>query len=247
VNKLHASRAVAVYNGAVEDLNAEELAQLRESAEAYNAQLADNHTSFNLTDEQEAEYKSQLSLSNTSVMATLEISELGVSLPIYHGTEDTVLQVGIGHLAGSSLPVGGASTHTVLMGHRGLPSARLLTDLDKMRVGDTFCVTTLGEKLWYEVDQILIVEPNDTSALGIVEGEDLCTLVTCTPYGVNSHRLLVRGHRVDDPNSGTMLTADAYTIDPVIVASIMAIPVLLVCVIVAATKGQKRRQSKRKK
>jgi sortase A len=186
-------------------------------------------------------YSQLLCVPDTNVMATLEIPSINVNLPIYHGTTESSLQIGIGHLAGSSLPIGGASTHTVLMGHRGLPSAKLLTELDKLKVGDEFCVTALGEEAWYQVDQILIVEPTDTSALAIEEGKDLCTLVTCTPYGVNSHRLLVRGHRVEAPNESLLVTSDAFRIDAVMVASILAIPVLLICIVVVFVRTYNQR------
>lgn len=146
------------------------------------------------------------------------------------GTEESVLQVAAGHLEWSSLPVGGASSHCVLSGHRGLPSAKLFTDLDKLVVGDVFMIRVLNEVLTYEVDQILIVEPQDTEALGITKGEDYCTLVTCTPYGINTHRLLVRGHRIDNLSGDNTIhvTSDAVQIEPLLVASIMAIPVLVI-------------------
>jgi sortase A len=166
-------------------------------------------------------------------MGYIEIPEIDVSLPIYHGTEDPVLQVAIGHLEWSSLPVGGESTHCVLSGHRGLPSAKLFTDLDKLREGDTFLLRVLDEILTYEVDQILIVEPQDTAALEIVEGEDYCTLVTCTPYGINTHRLLVRGHRIDNIEEvkTVRVTADAVQLEPMLVAPVVAVPMLLILLI----------------
>lgn len=166
-------------------------------------------------------------------MGYIEIESLGVSLPIYHGTDDAVLQIGVGHLDWTSLPVGGEGTHCVISGHRGLPSAKLFTNLDKMSVGDTFVLRVLDEVLTYEVDQILIVEPDDTEALQIEQGKDLCTLVTCTPYGINTHRLLVRGHRVENAIASRLahVTSDAVQIEPLIIASIIAVPLLLLLLI----------------
>ena len=160
----------------------------------------------------------------------------------YHGTGEDVLAVGIGHMAGSSLPVGGESTHCCLSGHRGLPSAKLFTDLDKLVVGDTFMLKVLDEVLTYEVDQILIVLPEEMEALEISEGQDLCTLVTCTPYGINSHRLLVRGHRVETKaETAVRVSGDAVQIDPVVVAPVVAVPMILILLVfllaVPARKG----------
>ncbi|MGN1003486.1 MAG: class C sortase, partial [Oscillospiraceae bacterium] len=163
----------------------------------------------------------------------IEIPEIKCSLPIYHGTDESVLQIAVGHIDWTSLPAGGESTHCVLSGHRGLPSAKLFTNLDQLVEGDIFMLRILDETLTYEVDQILIVEPNDVDALQIVEGEDLCTLVTCTPYGINTHRLLVRGHRIENQEEAktVRVTADALQIEPLIVAPIVAIPMLLVLLI----------------
>jgi sortase A len=164
-------------------------------------------------------------------------------LPIYHGTDDSVLQIAVGHLDWSSLPVGGTSTHCVLSGHRGLPSAKLFTNLDKLREGDTFVLRVLDEVLTYEVDQILIVEPDDIDALKIIEGEDLCTLVTCTPYGINSHRLLVRGHRVENQSETIRITSDAIQIEPLIVAPIVALPILLVLFVLLLVSNPKKKST----
>ena len=175
-------------------------------------------------------------------MGYIEITKIKVSLPIYHGTDDVVLQQAIGHLEWTSLPVGGEGTHCVLSGHRGLPSAKLFTNLDKLTVGDTFMLRVLNEVLTYEVDQILIVEPKDTEALQIVDGKDYCTLVTCTPYGINTHRLLVRGHRIanaDDANTA-FITADATQVEPILVAPMLAIPVLLVLVVILLIPKKKK-------
>lgn len=176
----------------------------------------------------------------------VEIPSIDVSLPIYHGTSEEVLQVAVGHIEGASLPVGGESTHCVISGHRGLPSARLFTDLDQLSEGDIFTLRVLDETLTYEVDQIHVVEPDDITQLEIVEGEDLCTLVTCTPYGVNSHRLLVRGHRVENREDGVMrIIADAMQIDPRFVAPVIGAPILLAALLVMILRPLRRRKRKR--
>ena len=193
-----------------------------------------------LTDEEREDYNSQLDIDGSGVMGYIEIPTIKVSLPIYHGTSDDVLQVAVGHLEWSSLPVGGESTHCVLSGHRGLPSAKLFTNLDQLTEGDLFVIRTLDEVLTYEVDRILIVLPSELQALAAEEGKDLCTLVTCTPYGVNSHRMLVRGHRVDNQSEAVRLTADAIRIDPLLVAPIAAIPLLLALLLLLAAAPKKK-------
>lgn len=176
------------------------------------------------------------------------IPTINVSLPIYHGTDESVLQVAIGHLEWTSVPVGGISTHCVVSGHRGLPSARLFTDLDKLVLGDLFMIHTLDETLTYEVDQILIVEPTDTEALLIQEGKDLFTLVTCTPYGVNSHRILVRGHRVENLGETQVVrvTADAMIVEKMVVMPFVVAPILLVMLVALLISAgiSKRRKKK---
>jgi sortase A len=180
----------------VESMSEDDYTAVLKEAQAYNKALLTKTDRWTMTDEEIEEYNNTLNPFEIGVIGYLQIPKIDVALPIYHGTDESVLQIGVGHLAGSSLPVGGESTHAVLSGHRGMPSSTLFTNLDKMEVGDTFLVKVLGETLTYEVDQIKVVEPDDVSELKIVEGEDLCTLVTCTPYGINSHRLLVRGHRI---------------------------------------------------
>ena len=232
-NSLHQTRAIATYAEEVANLNQDQYDEIWAAAESYNASLTDRVNAYQLSDAQKEEYQQLLNVSGLGIMGYIEIPEIDVSLPIYHGTEDPVLQVAIGHLEWSSLPVGGESTHCVLSGHRGLPSAKLFTDLDKLREGDTFLLRVLDEILTYEVDQILIVEPQDTAALEIVEGQDYCTLVTCTPYGINTHRLLVRGHRIDNIEEvkTVRVTADAVQIEPMLVAPVVAIPMLLILLI----------------
>lgn len=228
-NSMHQSRAIMEYVEEVAELDDEQYEQLWADAENYNRSLVGKTDRYHLSKEEQKEYESLLSVSESGIIGYVEIPSIGCSLPIYHGIDETVLQIAVGHLAGTSLPTGGEGTHCVLSGHRGLPSARLFTDLDKLAVGDTFFLRVLDETLTYEVDQILIVEPQEVGALDIVEGEDYCTLVTCTPYGINTHRLLVRGHRVENTAlaGNVRVTADAMQIDPVIVASLVAVPILI--------------------
>lgn len=243
-NSLHQSRAISNYTDAVVALDNEDYDRILESARNYNQNLAKNGTTWNLTEEQEKEYEKQLCVDDTGIMSYIEIPSIDCSLPIYHGTDDAILQTAIGHIPGSSLPVGGKSTHCVLSGHRGLPSAKLFTDLDQLKEGDTFLLRTLDETLTYQVDQILIVEPNELEALQIEEGEDHCTLVTCTPYGVNSHRLLVRGHRIANQSdaSSIRVTADAVQIDPILVAPVVGVPILVILLIGLLARTRKKRE-----
>ena len=242
-NSMHQTRAIASYAETVSQLDTAQYDEMWKAAQDYNRSLAQRETAFALTDEQKAAYESLLDVSGRGVMGYIEIPEIDCSLPIYHGTEESVLQVAVGHLEWSNLPVGGEGTHCVLSGHRGLPSAKLFTNLDKLAVGDTFLLRVLDEVLTYEVDQILIVEPEQVDALGIVPGEDYCTLVTCTPYGINTHRLLVRGHRVENtPEAARMhVTADAKQFDPLLVAPVLAIPVLLLLLMILLVPKRRRK------
>ena len=241
-NSMHQTRAIASYAETVSQLDTAQYDEMWKAAQDYNRSLAQRETAFALTDEQKAAYESLLDVSGLGVMGYIEIPEIDCSLPIYHGTEESVLQVAVGHLEWSSLPVGGEGTHCVLSGHRGLPSAKLFTNLDKLAVGDTFLLRVLDEVLTYEVDQILIVEPEQVDALGIVPGEDYCTLVTCTPYGINTHRLLVRGHRVENtPEAARMHVTDATQFDPLLVAPVLAIPVLLLLLMILLVPKQRRK------
>lgn len=240
-NSFHQTRAIATYTEQVVDLDDDEYEQIWQAAVEYNSKLLEYNSSFYLSDEMKEAYQQLLNIGNNGVIGYVKIPAINCELPIYHGTEDVVLQIATGHLEWSSLPVGGKSTHCVISGHRGLPSAELFTDLDKLVEGDTFTLNVLDEVLTYEVDQILIVEPNELDALKIVEGEDYCTLITCTPYGINSHRLLVRGHRIANINdSSQRVTADARQIEPVIVAPIVAVPILFLLLIVLLIKYRKR-------
>ena len=229
INTSSASKAIMSYDEEVLKLEKQKYDEMWAEANEYNSSLIGRENEYLLSDEQQAQYNSLLDLTGTGIMGYIEIPNIRCSIPIYHGTAETILQIAIGHLEWSSLPTGGENTHCVLSGHRGLPSARLFSDLDKIVEGDTFMLRILDEVLTYEVDQILIVEPNDMDALQMVPGQDLCTLVTCTPYGINSHRLLVRGHRIDNIPEAKIVhvTADATQIEPMIVAPIVAIPMLL--------------------
>lgn len=230
-NAHHATRAIANYTEQAARLDDTEYERILEAAREYNAALSGDVT---LTEEQSTQYEQLLDIGGTGIMGYIEIASLGISLPIYHGTSEPVLQVGVGHLEWTSLPVGGESTHCVLSGHRGLPSAKLLSDIDQMVVGDRFVIRVLKEKLTYEVDQIRIVLPHETEELKIAPGKDYCTLVTCTPYGINSHRLLVRGHRVESEKDqlDVHVVANSTQVQPYLVAIVVAVPLLLVMLLI---------------
>jgi len=243
-NSMHQSRAIAIYNEAVSSIDDSAYAEMKLAAEAYNAELAAKPTNWTLSEEELMAYNSLLDITGTGVMGCIEVPKLHINLPIYHTTSDTVLQVAIGHLPGSSLPVGGLGTHTVLSGHRGLPSAKLFTDLDQLQPGDTFTLNVLGDILTYQVDQIRIVLPYELDELGIEEGQDYCTLVTCTPYGINTHRLLVRGIRIETPKEAIRISEDAVRIEPLVLAPIVAAPILLVLFIGLLVSTGKRKKKK---
>ena len=233
-NSYRQSKVVSDYAENVSHLDNEEYQRILNDARAYNeAVAAYGGGAMTLSDEQRADYLRQLDVDGSGIMGYIDIQKIRCTLPIYHGTDDGVLQIAIGHIEGSSLPVGGESTHCVLSGHRGLPSARLFTDIDQLVEGDTFLIRTLDEVLTYEVDQIRIVLPREVGDLCVEPGKDLCTLVTCTPYGVNTHRLLVRGHRVDTKPGTLAITAEAFQIRPVVVMPAIAIPLLLLLLIAA--------------
>ncbi len=196
-NRRVQSRAVASYNASVANLSEEDYSEYLEGARAYNEALKRVGSAVALSDPDIIEgYEETLNFDRTGIIGTITIDKIDVNLPIYHGTSDSVLTVGAGHLQGTSLPIGGKGNHTVISAHRGLPRAKLFTNLDKMEVGDTFVLHVMNDSLWYEVDQINTVLPSEMEDIYLHEGEDLCTLMTCTPYGINTHRLLVRGHRI---------------------------------------------------
>lgn len=251
-NSQHQTQAVVDYAERIEKMDdSEKLAEI-DRAREYNLGLVDNGRRFSPNKEEKEIYNSILSVDDNGMMGYITIPELRLKLAIYHGVDESVLQVGIGHIEGSSLPVGGDSTHCVISGHRGLPSAKLFTDIDKLVVGDVFMLHVYDEMLTYEIDQILIVEPEDYSALAIEEGKDYCTLVTCTPYGINTHRLLVRGHRVENKViEGTRVTSDAIKVNKYLVIAGLSLLLLFVyylfVLIVRLYKKKRHEDYERKK
>ncbi len=242
-NSYHQSKAISSYSESVANLDDGKQAEMMAAAKKHNEDLFNSRRDPRLTDDQMAKYNATLNVTGTGIMGYIEIPTIDVSLPVYHGTSDAVLQVAVGHIEWSSLPVGGINTHCVVSGHRGLPSAKLFTNLDKLVEGDLFFIHILGDMITYEVDRILIVEPQEVASLGVVAGEDLCTLVTCTPYGINSHRLLVRGHRVANPEEAPKynIIAEATQIKPLIIAPIIAMPMLLILLLFVMIKYRKKK------
>lgn len=247
-NTLHASRAVATYVDAVQNMGEDKRREMLQKAIDYNKSLTSDNQRLTISSARRQEYESILDVDGNGMIGYIEIPNVNITLPVYHGTNDDVLQIAVGHLDWTSLPVGGTSTHCVLSGHRGLPSAKLFTNLDQVKEGDTFVIRVLDEILTYEVDQIRIVEPADVDDLMIENGKDYCTLVTCTPYGVNSHRLLVRGHRVENESESIRVTSEAIQIEPLIVAPAIAIPTLIIIfVLLIASSNKKKRKQKSQK
>lgn len=257
-NSLHQTRAIMGYAERVAELTNEEYEQVWNAALDYNQRLLDKPNRWAIDTDCLDDYETQLNVDATGNMGYISIPKIDVNLPVYHGTSDMVLQSSIGHITGTSLPAGSAHTdpedwlkpdfasHCVLSGHRGLPSARLFSDLDAMEVGDLFYLTILDQTLTYRVDRITVIEPEDMTELEIVPGKDLCTLMTCTPYGINTHRLLVRGSRVENEKNylEVRVTADAIRIDPVYVAPFIAVPVLVLMAlwVVLMTSGKRKRK-----
>lgn len=240
-NSFHQSKAIAGYIETVSNMDDEEYEKVLKSAAEYNKNI--KRTSiWSLSDSEKKNYNEQLNISGNGIMGYIEIPTINCALPIYHGTSDSVLQVATGHIEGSSLPVGGEGSHCVISGHRGLPSAKLFTNLDELIEGDLFHLCILDEIYSYEVDQIRIVDPEDVTELRIEKGKDLCTLVTCTPYGVNSHRLLVRGHRVENISySALKVSADATQINDLIVSVAVSVPILFFCFVWILIRHRRRR------
>lgn len=242
-NTKHESQAVAGYIKHVANMSRAENEQMLDKARAYNKTLIGRGSDrFEMTNEEQEEYDSLLDVTGTGIMGYVDIPKINIKLPIYHGVDESVLQVAIGHIPGSSLPVGGKGTHTVISGHRGLPSARLFTDIDKLSVGDSFYIQVLDETLTYEVDQIRTVLPDELQNLTIDPDEDYCTLVTCTPYGVNTHRLLVRGHRVENAKSDVKVAADAVQVDTDTVAWIVAGVLIAIWFIASMIRAARRKK-----
>jgi len=242
-NSFTQSRAVASYVEQLAEIDDDRYREIWDAARDYNDSLLTRENNYLLSDEQWEEYMELLNIGGNAVMGYVEVPKINISLPLYHGTDEAVLAVAIGHLEWTSLPVGGESTHCVVSGHRGLPSAKLFTDLDKVREGDIFLLHVLDETLTYEVDQIRIVLPHETDELLIQEGKDLCTLVTCTPYGVNSHRMLVRGHRIENLEEEVVIriTSDAVVIERLLVAPFVLMPILLVLLVVLLITTRKKK------
>lgn len=239
-NSLHQTRYIAAYEEQVQNISDVQKQELRDQASQYNQTLVGRkNVRFTLKEEELETYSSLLNPEDTGVMGFLDIPKLHLRLSVYHGISSEVLRTGVGHIPGSSLPVGGEGSHCVLSGHRGLPSARLFTDLDQLKPGDIFYLHVLGEVLAYEVDQLRVVEPGDLSELAITPGKDYCTLVTCTPYGINTDRLLVRGVRtVYRP--AVRVEAEAAILDSMYVLPVIAVPVFIVLLVLLLVKYKKR-------
>ena len=250
-NSFHQTRAIAGYTAAVANMDREEFDRMWAEAEAFNTYLSQKSGRFNLSEQELETYNSILDVTGTGIMGYIDIPSIKISLPVYHGTDEAILQIAIGHIIGTSFPIGGEGSHCAVSGHRGLPSAKLFTDIDQLQAGDKFLLQVLDRTLTYEVDQIRIVLPQELQDLEIDPYSDYCTLITCTPYGVNTHRLLVRGHRVDNDNTdATRVTADAMRFEPVIVAPLVAAPILfilLIYVLISTSRWNKRRTAKRSK
>ena len=237
------SRAIVDYEAMLKDLAPEDYTQVFADADDYNHRL--RQIAFPLMYyDQVTGYEETLNVTGNGIMGYITIDKIKVELPIYHGTSESVLNIACGHVEGTSLPVGGPSTHAVLSAHRGLPSAKLFTDLDKMEVGDVFTVTVLDRVLTYQIDQILIVKPHEVDALYVTEGEDFCTLITCTPYGINSHRMLVRGCRVETPEvKNIYIATEAYRIDSLVLTPIVAAPMLLILLMILLFRRPKKKSN----
>ena len=243
INQRNQTRVVNSYAQQVDGLSDADYTAYFDSADVFNQEIAADPDALYHADHFST-YSTTLDVTGTGIMGYITIPRIGVELPIYHGTSDAVLQVAAGHLEGTSLPVGGASTHAVISAHRGLPSAKLFTNLDQLEVGDTFTITVLDRELTYEVDKISIVLPTEVDELKVVDGKDYVTLMTCTPYGINTHRLLVRGHRVTAPENlkRIRVAADATRIEPILIAPLLAVPLLLLLLIGLLVSGRKRKQ-----
>lgn len=243
-NSIYQSHAVSDYIKDVAVMDNDKYDDLWQAAISYNESLTTRPNSYTLDTTQMIQYNQLLDVTGTGIMGYVEIPSIDVLLPIYHGTDESVLQEAIGHLEWTSLPTGGEGTHCAVSGHRGLPSARLLTDLDELMVGDLFMLYVLDEVLTYEVDQIRIVEPHETEELLIQEGKDLCTLVTCTPYAINSHRLMVRGHRVENLEEAqtVRVTADAMIVEKIVVVPFVLAPILVLMVLLLLITTRKKKK-----
>ncbi|MCF0258244.1 MAG: class C sortase [Erysipelotrichaceae bacterium] len=246
-NQRTQSNVISSYEESLKEMEKEDFTKLFDDAKAYNKKLLDVSNALAHYDRIPG-YNDLLKVNNSGAMGYITIDKIKVELPIYHGTSEEVLNVAVGHLQGSSLPIGGKGVHTVLTGHRGLPSATLFTDLNKLEVGDTFTITVLDQTITYEVDQVRIVLPKEVDELKIDPDKDYCTLVTCTPYGLNTHRMLVRGVRTSNLKNKPLLYIknDCDQINPLIVTPALAIPMLVVLLIVVFTRDKKKRDARKK-
>ncbi|MCQ2434711.1 MAG: class C sortase [Oscillospiraceae bacterium] len=248
INSKNQTQLIDSYNEIINSMSEDEHKAAIQKANEYNAALAADPNAFYQPDLVQG-YTDTLDTTGTGIMGYVTIDKIKVELPIYHGVDDNVLQIGAGHLEGTSLPVGGTSTHAVLSGHRGLPSSKLFTDLDKLEVGDTFYITVLSDVLTYQVDQIRTVYPNEIGDLQITNGKDYCTLFTCTPYGINTHRLLIRGKRIQTPEDRILYVPnEAFSISRVIVMAVFAIPmslILLAYLLFSGRRSKKKRNAKK--
>ena len=245
-NSFHQTRAIANYDAVVAELDETDYEALFQAAEEYNEKLRGLGAPFSEHEQLSELYYSVLDVAGNGIVGYINIPKINVNLPIYHGTSDSVLNVAAGHLEGSSLPIGGEARHSVLSAHRGLPSAKLFTDLDELEVADIFTITVLNQVLTYEVDQILIVEPTQMEALNVTAGQDYCTLLTCTPYGINSHRMLVRGHRVENIDDRVIVvTPDAQKIPTYYVIPAVGVPLLFIVlfIMLVASGGHKPKKT----
>lgn len=243
-NEKRQSQAIMNYDDLLVDLTPEDFSEYFEKAEEYNRKLKLISYPFLGYPELDDEYYSALDVNDDGMMGYITIDKIKVQLPIYHGTSDKVLNCAVGHLEGSTLPIGGESTHCVLSSHRGLPSAKLFTNLDELAVGDVFTITILDKMFTYQVDQVKVVLPDETDELNVVNGEDYCTLVTCSPYGINTHRMLVRGTRIENIEEAKKIniTTEAYLIDPLIVTPVVAIPIFLGLLVFLVVKSSKKKR-----
>ena len=249
-NSFHQSQVIARYAEDIANISSDRYEELLAGAREWNRKLANGEIveGKKLTEEEIKAYDAVLDPVGNGMIGYIEIPSINCFLGIYHGTSEAVLQIATGHLEWSSLPVGGESTHSVISGHRGLPRARLFTDLDKLRPGDEFEIYVLGETYTYQVDLINIVEPNDMSTLNIIPGGDYVTLVTCTPYAVNSHRLLIRGTRVETVMDNTLhFTSEAMRVDAILVAAVLSIPILLLLILAIFMGGSRSDAKMREK
>ena len=251
LNEKRQSQAIVNYDDIIVDLTPEDYSAFFSDADTYNKKIRNMSFPFMNHKNIAEEYYNTLDVNGDGMMGYITIEKIKVQLPIYHGTSDKVLNSAVGHVEGSSIPIGGESTHSVLSAHRGLPSAKLFTNLDKVEVGDVFTIRILDKTITYQVDQILIVLPHETEALNLVPGEDYCTLVTCTPYGINTHRMLVRGTRIEniEPDRVINVITEAYQIDPLIVTPAVAAPMLAILLVILIVKsgksGKNRKQAKK--